>query len=113
VVIPEGITDIDRTAFMGNKLVKVVLPKSLKTIGLGVFANNKLKEIVIPENVEEIEASTFALNPLKVITICGSNCGKNLLITSPGPPYFYDCYKENEWKAGTYIFEGKKWKLKE
>jgi predicted DNA-binding WGR domain protein len=108
VVISEGITYIGGDAFKENKLVKVVFPKSLKTIGNGSFFNNNLTEIVIPENIDDkIALSVFKGNPLKVITV--SRGGMFLWIR----PDFYKCYKENGMKAGTYILDGEKWKLKE
>ena len=56
VIVEEGITYIDRDAFMGfSKLEKVVLPEGLTGTGFVAFANcTALKEIVFPDSVESI-----------------------------------------------------------
>ena len=59
IVIPEGITDIGRRAFVGCKATKVSLPESLKKIGDNAFMNNQLTEVAIPGNVTNIGKSAF------------------------------------------------------
>lgn len=60
LVIPEGITRIELSAFEGcENLKSVVLPSSLKTMGYSVFAKTGLTSIVIPEGITSVPQSTF------------------------------------------------------
>ena len=59
IVIPEGVTDIGRRAFVGCKATKVSLPESLKKIGDNAFMNNQLTEVAIPGSVTNIGKSAF------------------------------------------------------
>ena len=54
-VVPEGVEEIGKDAFSGNKqLTKLILPSTLKTIGEGAFSNTGLKEIVFPATMKTI-----------------------------------------------------------
>ena len=59
IVIPEGVTDIGRRAFVGCKANAVSLPESLKKIGDNAFMNNQLAEVTIPGSVTSIGRSAF------------------------------------------------------
>lgn len=60
VVIPEGVTVLDKEAFaLCKNLSKVTLPSTLKTIGERAFAYTNLKEVIIPEGVTSIGRNAF------------------------------------------------------
>ncbi|ASS37232.1 leucine-rich repeat protein [Mogibacterium pumilum] len=59
IVIPEGVTDIGRRAFVGCKAKTVSLPDSLTKIGDNAFMNNQLTEVTIPSGITSIGRSAF------------------------------------------------------
>ena len=61
VYIPEGVTEIQFTAFTDcGDITNVSMPDTLKVIGEKAFMNcTKLREVVIPDAVEHIQKSTF------------------------------------------------------
>ena len=66
VVVPEGIEEIESSAFWDNQYIEeVVLPKSLVNMGGDTFYNCKnLKRVNIPENVVLMGNNPFAGCPL-------------------------------------------------
>jgi len=62
VVIPEGVTELEDSAFWGcKKLNSVQLPSTLEKIGPDAFRGcESLTSIVIPEGVREIESDAFS-----------------------------------------------------
>ena len=59
IVIPEGVTDIGRRAFVGCKAKTVSLPDSLTKIGDNAFMNNQFEEVTIPGSVTNIGKASF------------------------------------------------------
>ena len=61
VIVPEGVTQIKKCAFLNCiKLKEVVLPESIRTIGSSAFESCiSLKKIVIPSGVKKICRHTF------------------------------------------------------
>ena len=59
IILPEGITFIDRSAFLNSGLEAITLPESLMEIGQSVFLGTQLKEITIPANVRALGTSAF------------------------------------------------------
>lgn len=60
LVVPEGVTSIESSAFEGcENLESVVLPNSLKTMWYSVFAKTGLTSIVIPEGITSVPQRTF------------------------------------------------------
>ena len=59
IILPEGITHIDESAFYYSGLESITLPESLEEIGQMAFKNTNLKEIVIPANVTTLGISAF------------------------------------------------------
>lgn len=59
VVIPEGVTKIDREVFKNNEtLQSVIFPNSLKEIGYEAFSNSGLQgNLILPKNLEIIDGS--------------------------------------------------------
>ncbi len=77
IILPEGITFIDRSAFSNSGLKAITLPESLKEIGQSVFLGTQLKEITIPANVESLGSSAFESSdagtmPLEKVIFNGS-----------------------------------------
>ena len=72
VVIPDGVTIIDKYAFEGNQLTNVVIPDSVTTIGDNAFSRNKLTSVKISNGVTVIENGAFSYNQLTNITIPSS-----------------------------------------
>lgn len=60
VVIPEGVTEINRAAFQLGSLKSVQLPSTLEKIGEHAFSSTGIEKIVIPESVKEIPESAFS-----------------------------------------------------
>ena len=62
IVVPDGITRIERNTFEGcDKVESFTLPKTLKSIGGRAFENcRSIKELTIPDGVIEIEYCAFA-----------------------------------------------------
>lgn len=59
IILPEGITFIDKSAFLNSGLEAITLPESLMEIGQSVFLGTQLKEITIPANVRALGTSAF------------------------------------------------------
>ncbi|MDY2957931.1 leucine-rich repeat protein [Floccifex sp.] len=71
VVIPEGVTTLDKEAFgVCSNLKEVSLPSTLKTIGERAFAYTNIESIVIPEGVTSIGRNAFnGCRQLKTVTL--------------------------------------------
>ena len=77
IILPEGITFIDRSAFSNSGLEAITLPESLMGLGQSVFSGTRLKEITIPANVELLgsfafESSDAGTMPLEKVIFNGS-----------------------------------------
>ena len=77
IILPEGITFIDESAFLNSGLEAITLPESLMEIGQSVFLGTQLKEITIPANVESLGSSAFESSdagtmPLEKVIFNGS-----------------------------------------
>lgn len=60
VVIAEGVTEIQSSAFSGaSNLTNVTLPSTLKTIGNSVFMNTNLASLTLPSSLEIIGSYAF------------------------------------------------------
>jgi hypothetical protein len=127
VVIPDSVTSIGPIAFQANRLEEVILPPDLLYIGQMVFASNRLKnvviqdkvtrimngafiennltEIYIPDSVTRIDSGAFTDNPLVKIRI-GANVDFS---ESAFEEAFYQFYRDNGSKAGTYVKNGDTW----
>lgn len=87
VKIPEGIVEIDKGAFYGNKAVKTLtFPKSLREIGAEAFRECKyLESVTFSEGVAKIgEKAFYYCESLKRVTIPAS-------ITRIDSEVFYLC----------------------
>ena len=58
-VVPEGVEEIELSAFAYSHLDEVILPESLKEIGNYGFQHSELKEVTIPKNMPELEDNVF------------------------------------------------------
>lgn len=59
VVIPEGITEIGKRAFLNTKITNITLPQSLVKIDEGAFMSTKLCSITFPKGVKSISRFLF------------------------------------------------------
>lgn len=59
VEIPEGIREIQQTAFAGARLTELHIPSTVERIGRKAFHLHHLEELTIPGNVKVIEESAF------------------------------------------------------
>ena len=122
LVIPEGVTKINKYAFQGNYGIKnVVIPNSMTSVGDYAFRGcNNLTEVVIPDSVTSVGDYAFrdCTNLMEIIipdsvTSIGnsafSDC-KNLTeiiipdsVTSIGEHIFNGCYLLNSVKLSNSI----------
>lgn len=73
--LPEGLTEIESSAFNNCAITGIRLPSTLKYIGSATFQDCKyLEEIVIPENVQSIGSDAFLrCNSLKDVYVKNAN----------------------------------------
>lgn len=71
-VIPESVTTIASYA-LAVRLYAVKLPESLTTIEKSAFVGAQLKHLRIPKNVQKIEANAFDANGIQGITVDEGN----------------------------------------
>ena len=95
IILPEGITSIDRSAFSNSGLEAITLPESLEGIDQSVFSGTRLKEITIPANVGALGTSAFEGSdagpmPLEKVIFNGSK------IMDIEPYTFKNCVKLKE-----------------
>ena len=58
--VPEGVVEIEETAFRSCELSQITLPASVKEIDYGAFEiSEKLESVIIPEGVEKIDMEAF------------------------------------------------------
>ena len=87
-VIPNTVTAIGGSAFVGNNLTSITIPDSVTTIGVDAFASNLLTNLVIGNGVTTIGNRAFRSNNLTSITIpdsvttIGVNAFANNLLTN-------------------------------
>lgn len=103
LMIVNGITKIEESAFSGEKLETVILPESITTIEASAFYNNSLKEITIPSKVSEITTRAFQKCPsLTIMTIKNPN----IVINESGmPENLQTIYGYKGSTAETYAME--------
>lgn len=103
LMIVNGITKIEESAFSGEKLETVILPESITTIEASAFYNNSLKEITIPSKVSEITTRAFQKCPsLTTMTIKNPN----IVINESGmPENLQTIYGYKGSTAETYAME--------
>ena len=78
-IIPDSVTTIGSSAFVGAGLSNITIPDSVTTIGSSAFINNNLKNVVIPNSVTEIGNTAFRFNDLNYVLI---NSGSKLTTIS-------------------------------
>ncbi|MDR0910816.1 MAG: leucine-rich repeat protein [Spirochaetaceae bacterium] len=105
IIIPEGIIEIEDSAFSGNELTNLVLPKSVIDIGSQAFEANSLTNITIPDGVKVIQSNAFTYNPLQTVTLPGNvDVGNNAF-----PNRIVEHYNKNGKLAGTYTLDNGIW----
>lgn len=62
LIIPDGITSIEKKAFESASIKKLVLPSSLTVIDEAAFLNCKIREIEGGENIKVLEEESFSYN---------------------------------------------------
>lgn len=89
VVISEGVTEIESSAFDGCKNLKsVVIPKTVKVIGAGAFTRCALESLELPEGVEKIEDEAFSeCEKLKSIKLPNTlvELGESVFVNASAP----------------------------
>lgn len=58
-IVPEGVEEIEVTAFQYSHLDEVILPESLKEIGSLCFQYSELKKVTIPKSLSELKDDVF------------------------------------------------------
>ena len=86
VVIPDGVTEIDRAFCVCSSLISVTIPNSVTEIGRFAFSScSSLKSITIPDGVDEI--GVFAFSCCSSLTSINISDG----VTEIGEDAFYKC----------------------
>ena len=68
VTIPEGVTEIQKDAFLSSDLEEIELPSTLKIIGENAFADcRNLRSVTLPEGVKEIRDFAFMKSGLEEV----------------------------------------------
>ncbi len=70
--LPNTLETLGAMSFMNNSLTSVTLPESISVIATSTFANNQITEVIIPANIEEIQWDAFMNNQISIITIPGT-----------------------------------------
>jgi hypothetical protein len=99
---------IGEKAFSDKKMTDVIIPDSVVNIGKMAFAANKITDVIIGKNVADIGAGAF-WGSVKSITIPSDLNLRNEAFSND----FEKFYNDNGKKAGTYLWDGEKWKMKE
>jgi hypothetical protein len=123
ITLNNGLQIIERGAFEENKLTTITIPDTVMRIGgterrgwgsIGAFSKNPLNSITIGNGITELDNSVFL--DTEIITVI--KIGKNVSIIKGN--YWYDSgitesfinyYESQGKKAGTYVLNGKLWKL--
>jgi hypothetical protein len=69
IKIPDGVTNIGRSAFALTGLTSITFPNGLTSIGDGAFSSTGLTSIIIPSGLTSIGNSVFAGTKITSITI--------------------------------------------
>jgi hypothetical protein len=72
ISLPDTIFTIDSFAFSSNDITALIVPDSVKTIALNAFYDNPISALVLSEGVETIGQSAFAYNRIEAIVIPSS-----------------------------------------
>ncbi|MBR4446012.1 MAG: leucine-rich repeat domain-containing protein [Solobacterium sp.] len=68
LIVPEGVTEIQSSAFLGSCLEEIALPSTLNKIESNAFCYcGSLRSITIPDGITEIAESAFAYSGLEEI----------------------------------------------
>lgn len=60
VVLPNGVTEIQRRAFANSSLKEINLPNTLQTIGDEAFYNTSLRDVFLPSSLRYISPNAFS-----------------------------------------------------
>ena len=85
VVIPDGITRIEDSAFSAKSLTQVYISDSVTSIGENAFSNNLLAFVRLGEEITLIENNAFQANLLMSVVIPESveEIGQNVFFENP------------------------------
>jgi hypothetical protein len=109
VTIPNGVTFINKEAFRNNQLKSITIPGSVVFIGRQAFTVNELTDVTIHTGVTYIGERAFSSNGKLTNVTIGANVK---LAGNSFPDNFDSFYDTNGKKAGTYVFNNKKWSMK-
>lgn len=90
VVLPEGVTTVEESAFDGSGITSIILPESLTNMGRRAFAGSDLRSVVVPNKVTTLNEYVFNNTPLTDITL-----GKSVTTIHPNAFYCYYLEKMN------------------
>ena len=111
IVVPDGVTTLNRYAFYECMLKSITLPESLVTIGSTSLCGNLLETISIPSSVNEISDNAFCSNNFKNAIIKGKTSSSEFKTYSPSWSWNskVTCIKNNTSNVenGCITWEGK------
>ena len=127
VVIPDGVTEIGKTAFIQcGRLISVTIPDSVTQIGFAAFAKcvsltsvtipgsvtkisegafsycDKLTSVIIPDSVADIGGTAFQNTP-GVTVICHKNSYAHRYCVDNGIPYVFNSLEYEKAGRGIVI----------
>lgn len=59
VVIPDGVTEIKEWTFFQSSLESIEIPQSVVSIGMGAFCESNLKKVILPDDIAIIPKRAF------------------------------------------------------
>ncbi len=93
LIIPEGVTEIETSAFYNDALSKVILPKTLNTIGSYAFEYSTILSLVINSKPEIGDDAFYGCNRLyEIFNSSSENASDKLQLEIDSTDYGYIAY---------------------
>ncbi|OWY73932.1 hypothetical protein B5M19_01965 [Mesomycoplasma hyopneumoniae] len=111
IVFGANLETILDSAFESNMVKKIEFPKGIRKLNSSVFANNKIKNLIIPSTISEIASDCFADNLLEKLEFHFENISVNTYAFVGNSPKQVDIFASFSAKNGEEIFDFYKFKF--